>query len=165
MENNHESIQKGNPYRLTKEQHFVPKEHIKRFENKNKKVYCKSLKSKNFKTVEINSNDSIFKVQRLWSEFAEKGYMKSIEDKFNRLVDNILDEKIQKFTTEQSKIICDMYTLWERRIFHIEDFIINPNLNIKLHEMNGENHSVDEKEQIESLHMSFIVWYQQMFSK
>lgn len=149
MENNHESIQKGNPYRLTKE-------HIKRFENKNKKVYCKSLKSKNSKTVEINSNDSIFKVQRLWSEFSEKGYMKDIEDKFNRLVDNILDEKIKKFTAEQSRIIYDMYTLWERRIYHIDDFITNPNLNTKLHGINGDNYTVDEKEKIESLHMTVI---------
>ena len=87
-----ESIQKGNPHKLTKKQHFIPKSQIKRFENKNGKVFCKNLKSK--KIVEINSNDSIFKVQRLWAEFAEKGYMKSIEDNFNKLVDCILNSSI-----------------------------------------------------------------------
>lgn len=151
-----ESIQKGNPYRLTKEQHFIPKSQIKRFENRNKKVWCKNLKSKNQKIIEINSNDSIFKVQRLWAEFAEKGYMKNIEDNFNKLVDYILNLSIKEFTNEQSKIICDMYTLWERRVYHIEEFNKNSDLFIKLIGIDGESYSHDEKEKIESMHMSCV---------
>jgi len=153
---NYETIQKGNPFRLTKEQHFIPKAHIKRFENDNKKVFCKNLISKNKKITEINSNDSIFKVQRLWAEFAEKGYMKRIEDKFSRLVDNILDESLKDFTTEQSRVICNMYTLWERRAYHIKEFLKNQNLHIKLNGIDGEIHTLNEKEKIESFHMSYV---------
>lgn len=155
MNNFFESIQKGNPYRLTKEQHFIPKSHIKRFENKNEKVYCQNKISKNKRIIEINVNDSIFKVQRLWAEFAEKGYMKNIEDNFNKLVDCILDSSIKEFTKEQSRIICDMYTLWERRVYHIDEFNKNSNLYVKLNGINGENYSQNEKEKIESMHMSY----------
>lgn len=156
MNKNFESIQKGNPYRLTKEQHFIPKSQIKRFENRNKKVWCKNLKSKNQKITEINSNNSIFKVQRLWAEFAEKGYMKNIEDNFNKLVDCILNSSIKEFTNVQSRIICDMYTLWERRVYHIEEFNKNSDLFIKLIGIDGESYSYDEKEKIESMHMSCV---------
>lgn len=156
MNTNHEVIQKGNPHKLTKEQHFIPKSQIERFENKNGKVFCKNLKSKNKKNVEINANDSIFKVQRLWAEFAEQGYMKNIEIHFNKLVDCILDSSIKEFTNEQSKIICDMYTLWERRVYHIEEFNKNSNLFIKLNGINGDNYTQDEKEKIESMHISYV---------
>lgn len=156
MKSNFEAIQNGNPYRLTKEQHFIPKSQIKRFENSNKKVFCKNFKSKNQKIIEINSNDSIFKVQRLWAEFAEKGYMKNIEDSFNKLVDCILSSSIKEITNEQSKIICDMYSLWERRVYHIEEFNKNPDLFIKLNGIDGENYSQDEKEKIESMYMSCV---------
>ena len=155
MNKNFESIQKGNPYKLTKEQHFIPKSQIKRFKNERKKVFCKNLISKNKKITEINSNNSIFKVQRLWAEFAEQGYMKEIEYKFNKLVDSILDSSIKEFTKEQSRIICDMYTLWERRVYHIEEFNKNPELYIKLDGIDGEKYSLKEKEQIESMHMSY----------
>lgn len=165
MKNNYESIQKGNPYKLTKEQHFIPKSHIKRFENDNKKVFCKNLISKNKNITQINSNDSIFKVQRLWAEFAEKGYMKSIEDNFSKLVDNILDESVKEFTKEQSRIICDMYTLWERRVYHIEECIENQDLYIKLQGINGEIYTQDEKEKIESFHMSYANKYGEITSR
>lgn len=156
MNNKFELIQKGNQYRLTKEQHFIPASHIKRFYNLNKKIFCKNLVSKNKKISAINTNDSTFKVQRLWAEFAEKGYMKSIEDNFNKLVDDILNEKIKKFNQEQSRVICDMYTLWERRIYHIEEFEKNLELNIKFNGIKGDIYSQNEKEKIESMHMSFI---------
>lgn len=151
-----EFVQKGNPHRLTKEQHFIPKSQIKRFENKNLKVFCKNLKSKNKKIIEINANDNIFKVQRFWAEFAEKGYMKNIEDNFNKLVDCILNSSIKEFTNKQSRIICDMYTLWERRVYHIEEFNKNSDLFIKLDEISGNNYTPDEKEKIESVHMSYV---------
>lgn len=156
MNKTFESIKKGNLHRLTKEQHFIPKSQIKRFENKNGKVFCKNLISKNKKIIEINSNDSIFKVQRLWAEFAEQGYMKEIEKKFNKLVDCILNSSIKEFTNEQSRIICDMYTLWERRVYHIKKFNKNSDLFIKLNGISGDNYTQDEKEKIESIHMSYV---------
>jgi hypothetical protein len=154
LKTNFESIQKGNPYQLTKEQHFIPKSHIKRFENENKKVFCRNFKSKSKKTIEINSNDAIFKVQRLWSEFAEKGYMKSIEDKFSKLIDNVLNETVKEFTKEHSRVICDMYTLWERRVYHIEEFIKNQDLYIKLQGINGDIYTQDEKD---IYHLQYIL--------
>jgi len=153
--NNFETIQKGNPYRLTKEQHFIPSEHIKRFYNQSNKIYLKNLKTKNKKTVCVDSNDQVFKVQRLWAEFAEKGYMKDIEDKFHQLVDAILENKIQSFSDEHNTIICNMYTLWERRVFHIENFLSHQLCSIELNGIPHETYTKDEREKIESMHMSY----------
>lgn len=156
MNNVFEPLQNGNPYGLTREQHFIPASHIKRFYNSNNKVFCKNFLSKNKTQIEINAYDSIFKVQRLWAEFAEKGFMKNIEDNFNKLVDNVTKGNIKEFNQEQSSIICDMYTLWERRCYHIDEFNKTPILNIKLYGIDGEYYTKDEKEKIERMHMTFL---------
>lgn len=49
-----------------------------------------------------------------------------------------------------------MYTLWERRVYHIEEFNKNPDLFIKLDEISENNYTQDEKEKIESMHMSYV---------
>lgn len=151
-----EAIQKGNPHNLTKKQHFIPKESIKRFSNDNGKIQVKQLKTKKQEIVSVSPDDEIFCVQRLWDQRAESGYMKKIEDAFQKLVDGIIQNEIKSFDDAQNKIICDMYTLWEYRILHIEDFLKNPNQFIKLYGIEEENLTKNEQEILESKHCAYV---------
>lgn len=154
MNNLYEKISKGNPFRLTKEQHFIPKASIERFTS-NDKIIIKQLKTKNKKTVQVNSNDDIFKVKRLWSQFAESGYMKEIEEKFQKLVDLIISNNV-KLTKKENEIIWEMFLLWKHRTNIIEFNSINKINNCKISEIKGDVYSNLEKEKLESLELSYI---------
>jgi hypothetical protein len=151
-----EAIQNGNPHKLTKKQHFVPNESIKRFSNDNKCVQVKNLRSKNQKIISVTPNDDIFWVPRLWDQRAESGYMKKIEDTFQELVDKIIQDQIRFFDDTHNKIICDMYTLWEKRAFFIEEFLKNPVLYHQLNGIQGDNLTKNEQEILESKYCGYI---------
>lgn len=152
MNNKFEEIQKSNPHALTEKQHFIPKQSIQRFCNEHNCIKIKNLTSRNKKIVSVSCEDEVFRVQRLWDQRAENGYMKKIEDAFQKLVDQIIEEKIISFNDNENKIICDMYTLWESRIFQIEKFLENETLFIQLNGIHGENLTKDEEEILEKKH-------------
>lgn len=151
-----EVIQKGNPHDLTKRQHFIPKKSIERFSDDNKKIQVKHLKTKKQQIVSASPDDEIFWVPRLWDQRAESCYMKKIEDAFQKLVDRIIQDEITSFDDSESKIICDMYTLWEYRILHIEEFLKNPNQFVKLYGIEEENLTKNEQEILESKHCAYV---------
>ena len=156
MKNNFKKTQKGNPHQLTIRQHFIPKESIKRFANNEGKVQAKHLKTKQQKTVFVSPDDGIFYVNRLWDQRAESVYMKKIEDTFQGLVDEVVQDRIKLFDETQSKIICDMYALWEYRILQIEEIFKNPNLSVSLREIKGDALTQDEQEILESKNCMYI---------
>lgn len=150
MENLHELISLGNKYKITKNQHIIPIESIKRFTNDNNEVYIKNLLSKNKKTSSVNPKDSIFTVKRFWSEIDETGYMKLIEDNFQFLVDKIINNKLDKFNPKENKIIWKMYLLWRYRVEFFENshkYLLTDNVD--------SDYTQIEKEQIESRGMAY----------
>ncbi len=155
MNNNFEDILKGNKFHLTKEQHFIPISSIKRFLNNNK-VYLKNLKIKNKKVVMVNASDDIFKVKRLWSQSCEKGYMKLIEDKFQKVVDTLLKNNSIVINDKENNIISEMYLLWKYRVYFIEEFLEKETLFIKLNGIKGDNHTKIVEEQLESMLLSYV---------
>ncbi|WP_310439056.1 DUF4238 domain-containing protein [Sulfuricurvum sp.] len=151
-----EETQHGNPYELTKKQHFIPNESIKRFSDNNGKVQVKHLKTKKQQIVCTSPDDEIFWVTRLWDQRAENGYMKKIEDAFQGLVDKVIQNEVTSFDDTQNKIICDMYTLWECRILCIEEFLKNPKLFVQLSGIDGETLTKNEQEILESKHFAYV---------
>lgn len=150
MENLHELISLGNKYKITKNQHIIPIESIKRFTNDNNEVYIKNLLSKNKKTSSVNPKDSIFTVKRFWSEIDETGYMKLIEDNFQFFVDKIINNKLDKFNPKENKIIWKMYLLWRYRVEFFENshkYLLTDNVD--------SDYTQIEKEQIESRGMAY----------
>ncbi|MCK9336716.1 MAG: hypothetical protein M0P43_02670 [Arcobacteraceae bacterium] len=126
-----EKTQTSNPHNLAINQHIIPRASIKRFYSHNNKIELKNLYSRKKVKSFTNANDEIFIVKRLWSQKTEDTIMKSIEDKFQELVDKMIRGNLLIFSKKEHEIICDMYSLWEFRTHYIEEFgksFINPPL-------------------------------------
>ncbi|MFA5233755.1 MAG: DUF4238 domain-containing protein [Sulfurimonas sp.] len=152
---NFEEIQNSNPHRLTIKQHIIPRASIKRFYNDDKRIELKNLSSKKQQKLLTNENDEIFIVKSLWSQKTEASIMKSIEDKFQKLVDKIINEKLSVFSVQENQIICNMYSLWEFRTHYIEEFT-SSFINTPLYETTPPNITKDEEEILESKGACFI---------
>lgn len=107
MKMNFEPTQKGNPYKITKKQHFHTAYCISKFEREGRVdvIILSSDKPKRLK-----KTDSIFCAKRSWDERAEHGYMKSIEDAFHNEVDTA---KIGALRNH--KAISEYHLLWRLR--------------------------------------------------
>ncbi|WP_417326179.1 DUF4238 domain-containing protein [Halarcobacter sp.] len=151
MDNIFEQVSKGNKYKITVNQHIIPVESIKRFTNTNNKVNIKNLISKNKKVVQVNPKDSIFTVKRFWSEIDEAGYMKIIEDNFQKLIDKIINKDLLEFSFTENQIIWKMYLLWMYRVEFFGKYQQINSFNIKTDSV----YTQLEKEKIESIGMSY----------
>lgn len=150
MDNIFEQTSKENEYKITVNQHIIPVESIKRFTKIDNKVNIKNLLSKNKKISRVNPKDSIFTVKRFWSEIDETGYMKSIEDNFQLIVDQIINNKLSRFNFKENKVIWKMYLLWRYRVEFFENsqkYLLADNI--------GSDYTQIEKEQIESIGMVY----------
>jgi glutathione peroxidase-family protein len=105
LNNKYEDTKKYNLNRFTINQHFIPKESIKRFCDENNQVLLTNLNSKNKKTVKVTSSDVNFIVKRLWNQHAEKRTMKNIEDNFQKTVDKIVDNPNYIFNSTDNNSI------------------------------------------------------------
>ena len=116
-----EPTQKGNPHQLTLYQHIFPSRSISRFcrDNGNVDMYM----FKHSKRREAKPCDKIFCARRKWDERAEKGYGKDIEDKFQRVVDRILQNPSLVLPSENLSIT-EFYALWNLR-YHWSKVPIN----------------------------------------
>jgi hypothetical protein len=77
--------QKGNPHRLTVNQHVYPAWSIERFADTTGKVEVWLRRSD--KTFRASPDNPLFCARRTWDQRAESGYMKAIEDEFQILAD------------------------------------------------------------------------------
>ena len=157
MNNKYEDTKKYNLNRFTINQHFIPKESIKRFCDENNQVLLTNLNSKNKKTVKVTSSDVNFIVKRLWNQHAEKRTMKNIEDNFQKTVDKIVDNPNYIFNSTDNNSISLMYSLWEARKDSIEHFINNLKENIFVPvNIEGSNISKKEQETLETKNCSYF---------
>lgn len=150
-----EKTQTSNPHKLTINQHIIPRASIKRFYNHENKIELKNLYSKKKVKSVTNANDEIFIVKRLWSQKTEDVIMKSIEDKFQILVDKIIEKKLLAFSEQENQIICDMYSLWEFRTHYIEE-CTSSFINTSLYGITPSNITKDEEEILESKGAGYI---------
>lgn len=111
-----EKPQKGNPHRLRVNQHVWPRRSIERFVDAAGKVTLFD-RSRN-KVRKAAPNDDIFRVKRVWDQRAEAGFMKSIEDDFQSLADEIIAGKVNSLDQKQKLTADAFYALWRARADH-----------------------------------------------
>ena len=84
-----EKPQKGNPHGIVVNQHVFPRMSIDRFSNEDGVVQINNLAAE--KVHFVKPVDKLFCASRVWDQRAESGYMKSIEDEFQKLANRIID--------------------------------------------------------------------------
>lgn len=112
MRSRSENTQRGNPHELTVRQHVYPSKSIARFQ-RTKTVELFDL-ARNISRP-ARADDPIFCADRAWNHGAEHGFMKDIEDAFQRLVDPILAGTLSRFDDQHTEIINKFYGLWASR--------------------------------------------------
>jgi len=145
----YEPVQKGNPHSLVINQHIFPKRSIERFCERVGSVDLLILTSK--KRLQLKPENPIFCVHRSWDERAEKGYGKRIEDKFQ----SVLEEVLQGTSLNAdyvSQVLTDFYCLWQIRHYWSKLSIEDKDIGVKP-EFSLE---VDEQESLEKAHISYL---------
>lgn len=109
----YEPPQKGNPNKLTINQHTFPRASIARFAGPSGRVQLFHTESK--KVFPAKPTERLFCAQRVWAQSAESGYMKDVEDAFQALAEAILDGRVHRFDLIEASIISAFYCLWNIR--------------------------------------------------
>lgn len=104
--------QKGNPHRLTINQHVYPARSIERFADTTGTVEV--WLRRNNKTFRASPDNPLFCARRTWDQRAEFGYMKAIEDEFQILADRIVNGGAM-LTAEESLAASRFFILWQLR--------------------------------------------------
>lgn len=121
-----EKVQAGNPHELVINQHIFPKKSIDRFATDGG-VELADIKRHLIRRAK--STDTIFCADRAWSDGAERGWMKKIEDDFQEVSQIILLNPLMPLTAANYHVIREFYLLWharaERR--HLPIQYIKPN--------------------------------------
>lgn len=108
-----EAPQKGNPHRLTVNQHTFPGASIARFTGVDGSVQV--FHKPSHEIFPAKPSEKVFCAQRVWDQQAESGFMKGIEDVFQELADKILSGKIHRLGASEAEIINEFYCLWNIR--------------------------------------------------
>ncbi|MCA7939475.1 DUF4238 domain-containing protein [Burkholderia cepacia] len=108
-----EKTRPQNPNRLTVRQHVFPVRSMQQFVDKSGRVSVfDMLRSK---TRLAQPKDMLFCAQRAWDQRAEAGYMKYIEDEFQKIVQPIISGQVNTITPGQKPAIDSMFALWFMR--------------------------------------------------
>ena len=141
--------QRGNPHRLTVEQHVFPARSIERFAAADGKVSVR-LRHTN-KQLRLRPDNSLFCAKRAWDQRAEAGYMKTIEDEFQTLADQITGGSA-RIDEEKSRIVSRFFALWcfrfRARHKSTPDHLVEG--------IAGERLSRNEEETLEAKHVGFF---------
>lgn len=105
--------QKGNPHRLTMNQHIFPKSCIARFANANGTVQVRHKGETEDKR--LNPENSYFCARRLWDQRTEAVVMKAIEDRYQNVAAGIISGSITTFNAKINEYVTQMYLLWTLR--------------------------------------------------
>lgn len=145
-----ERTQKGNPHRLTREQHVIPAATLRRFALPDGRV---EVHLRDGRTVKLPVGDQLFCVERLWDQRSEVGYMKRIEDEFQALVTDLEAGHLGPLTDAEHRCVTRFWGLWHWR----NHFIDAPLEDVKLNSVAGESMSLDKREILESNGYAFTV--------
>jgi hypothetical protein len=138
-----ERTRPGNPNRLTVNQHVFPAKSIERFTDQSGRVSVHQL----HRTVVIRAkpDNAVFCARRAWDQRAESGYMKRIEDDFQKIVGPIADGTAKTLASELRGAVDRMYALWYMRSRHRD----LESQEIKLNEISGDDLTKEQEENLE----------------
>jgi hypothetical protein len=108
-----EKTRPRNPNRLTVNQHVFPSKNIGRFTNQDGYVSVHDLRRG--EVISARPDNAIFCARRAWDERAETGYMKQIEDEFQKVIGPIVDGEAKILVPEHKPAIDRFYALWHTR--------------------------------------------------
>ena len=108
-----EKTRPQNPNQLTVRQHVFPVRSMQQFVDKSGRVFVFDILRS--KTRLARPKDMLFCAQRAWDQRAEAGYMKHIEDEFQKIVQPIISGQVNTLTPEQKPAIDSMFALWFMR--------------------------------------------------
>lgn len=108
-----ERTRSGNPNKLTLNQHVFPFRSIQRFANQSGRVSVQDVNRGKIR--HAKPSDIVFCARRAWDERAEAGYMKHIEDEFQKIARSIVNGQAVTITPEQKPAIDRMFALWYMR--------------------------------------------------
>jgi hypothetical protein len=134
--------QKGNTRGLTVGQHVFPAKSLRRFANSSDLVSLIRKGSQNI--IMLKPSDAIFCAKRAWDQRAERGYMKSIEDRFQGIAEEIVAGR-RSLEPSQQEVASNFYALWRLRAHHREDSVPD-------HPMRGvtpDQLTLDQRENLE----------------
>ncbi|MBB5393044.1 MULTISPECIES: hypothetical protein [unclassified Herbaspirillum] len=141
----HPKPQKGNPHKLTIDQHIFPKACISRFTDGQGTVQVRRINGD--QDLWLTPSNSYFCARRLWDQKAEAMFMKSIEDRFQNIAKKIVAGAIVTLDTEMNAAVTDMYLLWTLR----HERFVSPLPDVKLSMVQPERElSVDTQEILEA---------------
>ncbi|WP_419735659.1 hypothetical protein [Pseudomonas sp. COR18] len=109
----YELPQKGNPHKLTVNQHTFPKTSIARFTGQSGMVQLFHMKTR--KVLPMKPTDQVFCAKRTWDQKSEAVYMKAIEDAYQTLISTILAGRTKRIGLIEGIIISEFYCLWNIR--------------------------------------------------
>jgi hypothetical protein len=135
---------------LTVYQHVFPSASIKRFAAGDGLV---SLYDKvRQRSRPAKADDPILCARRVWSQRAESGYMKSIEDAFQDLASQIVTGAVSFIDSEYKVTVDNFFALWRFRV----DYKDAPDDEIQFNRVTGEDWSQDQEERFERAGVAYL---------
>jgi hypothetical protein len=135
---------------LTVNQHVFPSKSIERFTGQSGRLSVHDLRRD--KVFPARPENSIFLAHRAWDQRAESGYMKRIEDDFQRLVAPIVEAKAQTIPSEAKAAIDIFFALWYMRSRYREI----ESQEIELNGISGGDLTKEQEENLEKNGYAFV---------
>jgi hypothetical protein len=102
-----------NPNQLTINQHVFPLKSIERFTDRTGRVSVRAVRRGSI--IRAKPNNPMLCARRAWDEGTETGYMKRIEDAFQKSIDPIVAGTVSTLPAECKGIVDRAYALWYMR--------------------------------------------------
>lgn len=145
-----ERPQKGNPHRLTVDQHVFPKRSLERYAGADGRIAVRRLAVS--KDLRLRCDDPIFCARRAWDHGSEVGFMKACEDRFQAVARRICAGG-DALTSEESYAVSVFSALWRARFSRR----LGGQADLELKGvLPGTQRTVDEEEQMERAGMTFV---------
>ncbi|MGY2257444.1 hypothetical protein [Pseudomonas sp. SDO55104_S430] len=145
-----EATQKGNPHKLTINQHVFPRKGIDRFSDENGLVQL--CRKEGAKVIRVSSTNVLFCAKRVWDQGTEAGIGKAIEDRFQALADSILAGSTSVIGCFEKTVVEDFFSLWRTR----QKLRAEGLDDVKFEGMAGDSLTKDEQEILERKHVLFF---------
>jgi hypothetical protein len=143
-------VQGTNPHALSIWQHVFPAASIARFADPDGRVALVDLVRGGVRRT--RPGDRAFCARRVWDQRAEAGYMRGIEDRFQRLAGKLISASGGSLSAGDEEIARRFFTLWLCRAL----YRYAPEGDVPLNGVEGDPRTKDQEEWLESRWAGFI---------